>query len=84
MDRLEALVERFIEGTTNRPEPEAPDIKAEVRAAVREVQKSDKDKEAKAAEQQSIQDQIAELKAAVEKPPQEFRRVTERMGWAKP
>jgi hypothetical protein len=71
-------------GPAADPEPEAPDIKAEVRKAVREVQQADRDRAAKAAEQESIKDQIGSIKAMLEKPPQEYRRATQAMGWNKP
>ena len=76
----------FLRGGQGRAEaePERPDIKAEVREAVREVQRQDKDKAEKAEAQKSLADQVAELKAQVEKPPFEYRRVTNVMGWAKP
>jgi hypothetical protein len=70
-------------GKPAEPEPER-DIKAEVREAVREVQRQDKDKAAKVEEEQSLKDQVAELKAKVETPPFEYRRVTQAMGWNRP
>ena len=84
VDRLAGMLERFLEGSGGHAPAEPPDIKGEVRAAVREVQAADKAKAEKAAEQQSLQEQIADLKAKVETPPFEYRPVTNRMGWAKP
>jgi hypothetical protein len=84
VDRLTGMFERFMEGGGQQAEPEPPDIKAEVREAVREVQAKDKAKADRAAEQQSLADQVADLKAKVETPPFEYRPVTNRMGWAKP
>jgi len=77
----------FLKGGQAAPaetEPEAPDIKAEVRAELRKLQAADRDKEAKAAEQESIKDQIGSIKAMLEKQPQEFKRATKIMGWAEP
>jgi hypothetical protein len=88
LTRLEnslAEVLTFLKGGEARAEPEPErDIKAEVREAVREVQRQDRDKAAKAEEAKSLQDQIADLKAQVETPPFEYRRVTQAMGWNRP
>lgn len=88
MDRLEALVERFIEGSGQREQAEPPDIKAEVRAAVRQVQEADrkaKDREAAETEhQQSIEERIKGLEHKLEDKPFEYKRSTNMMGWAKP
>ena len=85
VDRLAGMLEQFLNGAPRPGEQaEPPDIKAEVRAAVREVQAKDKAKAEREAEAQSLQDQIADLKAKVETPPFEYRPVTNRMGWAKP
>jgi hypothetical protein len=82
LDRLEDMIKGFF---GQQPEPaEAPDIKGEVRAAVREVQAADKAKAAKADQEQSIADQLADLKAKVETAPQEYKRATQRMGWNTP
>lgn len=82
LDRIEEMIKGFF---GREPEQaEAPDIKGEVRAAVREVQAADKAKAAKAEQEQSITDQIAELKAKVETAPQEYKRATQRMGWNRP
>ena len=87
LDRLESLIENFISGGSGG-QAEAPDIKAEVRAAVREVQAKDKakaDKEtADAAEAQSIEDRIKHLEHKTEDAPMEYRPVTNFLGWAKP
>jgi hypothetical protein len=88
LDRVEttlAEVLAFLKGSgpAKAEEPER-DIKAEVRDAVREVQAKDKAKADKAAEEQSLKDQLADLKAKVETPPFEYRRVTQVMGWNKP
>jgi hypothetical protein len=88
LTRLEnglAEVLAFLKGGEAKAEPEPErDIKAEVREAVREVQRQDKDKAAKAEEAKSLQDQIADLKAQIETPPFEYRRVTQAMGWNRP
>src|SRR5262249_16324363 len=60
-------------------EPEAPDIKAEVRAELAKLRSKEKADKDKAAEQQSIHDQLGEIKAALEQAPQEYRRVTQAM-----
>ena len=87
LDRLESLLENFISGSSGQ-EQEAPDIKAEVRAAVREVQAKDKAKADKDAEQaaaaQSIEDRIKHLEHKTEEAPMEYRRATNMLGWAKP
>jgi len=87
LDRLESLIENFISGSS-RGEAEAPDIKAEVRAAVREVQAKDKAKAEKetadAAAAQSIEDRIKHLEHKTEDAPMEYRRATNVLGWAKP
>ena len=86
--RIESAVEQIRELLTGgggpREEPEAPDIKAEVRAAVREVQAKDAAKAAKAEEQQSLAEQVASLKAKVETAPQEYKKATNAMGWNRP
>jgi len=83
-----AEVISFLRGGGGQPEPaaepQAPDIKREVReelAKLRSKEKADKDK---AAEQQSIHDQLGKIQAALEQAPQEYRRVTQAMGWNKP
>src|SRR5215469_3343190 len=87
LDRLESMIENFISGGSGQ-QAEAPDIKAEVRAAVREVQAKDKakaDKEtADAAAAQSIEDRIKHLEHKTEDAPMEYRPVTNFLGWAKP
>ena len=87
LDRLESMIENFISGGSGG-QAEAPDIKAEVRAAVREVQAKDKakaDKEtADAAAAQSIEDRIKHLEHKTEDAPMEYRRATNMLGWAKP
>jgi hypothetical protein len=82
LDRLEDMIKGFFGQQPGQAE--TPDIKGEVRAAVREVQAADKAKADKAAEQKSLADQVAELKAEVEKAPQEYKRATQRMGWTTP
>jgi ElaB/YqjD/DUF883 family membrane-anchored ribosome-binding protein len=84
VDRLTGMFERFMEGGGGQAEPEPPDIKAEVREAVREVQAKDKAKADRAAEQQSLADQVKDLKAKVETAPQEYKRATQAMGWNRP
>jgi hypothetical protein len=51
---------------------------------VREVQAKDKAKADRAAEQQSLADQVKDLKAKVETAPQEYKRATQAMGWNRP
>ena len=84
VDRLAGLVEQFITGNAAQPEAEPPDIKREVREAVREVQTADKAKAAKEEHAQSIEDRIGQVERKLEEAPMEFKRATERMGWAKP
>jgi hypothetical protein len=87
VDRLADAFERFMEGGGGQqaePEPEPPDIKAEVRAAVREVQAKDKAKADREAEQQSLADQVKDLKSKVEQAPQEYKKATNAMGWNRP
>src|SRR5215468_2072950 len=79
-----AEVIEFLKGggppTTAEAEPER-DIKAEMREAIREVQAADKAKADKAQAAQSVQDQIGELRAAIERQPREYKKATRRMGW---
>ena len=86
--RIESAGEQIRElltgGGGQREEPEAPDIKAEVRAAVREVQAKDKARADKAAEEQSLKEQVANLQAKVETAPQEYKKATNAMGWNRP
>jgi len=86
LDRVESTMAEVLAflkggGQPKAGEPEAPDIKRQVREAVREVQKADGEKAAKAEEEQSIKDQIGELRAALERKPREHKRATRRMGW---
>lgn len=84
VDRLAGMFEKFMEGSGQPAEPDRPDIKGEVREAVREIQARDRAKAEKAAEEQSIKEQIGEIKAKLEQAPQEYRRVTQAMGWNRP
>ena len=75
-------------GSPSRVEDGRPDIKAEVRAAVREVNAADrkaKDREAAETEKaQSIEDRISALEHVPEDKPMEWKKSTNLMGWAKP
>jgi len=88
VDRLAELVSGFIGGSQRGGDAGQPDIKAEVRAAVREVQRADRaaaDREAAETEkQQSIEDRISALEHVPEEKPFEYKRSTSLMGWAKP
>jgi hypothetical protein len=85
LDRIEQAIREFFAQPGQAEElAAAPDIKAEVRAAVAEVQAADKADQEQAAAELSLKEQIGQLRAQVEKPPQEYKRATERMGWAKP
>jgi len=84
LDRVEgtlAEVLALLKGQTKADEPEAPDIKKQVRDAVREVQRADGEKAARAEEERSIREQIGEIKAALEHQPREYKAATRRMGW---
>lgn len=86
VDRLAHMFEQFMEGGGGHAEAEPPDIKAEVRAAVREVQAKEKKKADDEAAAQSIQDQLTELRHKVETPPAEHvsKRSSRVMGWHVP
>jgi ElaB/YqjD/DUF883 family membrane-anchored ribosome-binding protein len=86
VDRLTSMVEQLLGGGKEEPAAEAPDIKAEVRAAVREVQAKEKKKADDEAEAQSIQDRIGHLEKRAETPPadHEAKRSSRMMGWARP
>ena len=81
VDRLAGLFEQFMEGGGGQAEPEPVDIKRQVREAVREVAKADKDKAAEAEHSQSIEDRLADLEHKAERTPREFKKATQRMGW---
>ena len=81
VDRLAGLFEQFMEGGGGHAEPEPVDIKRQVREAVREVAKADKDKAAEAEHSQSIEDRLASLEHKAERTPREFKKATQRMGW---
>lgn len=89
LDSLESKLTEvldFLRGSNARPaqpEPER-DIKAEAREAVREVQAAEKKRTAAEQERQSLADEVAHLKAVVETPPEEYRKVTQAMGWNRP
>ena len=94
LERVEAAMSELKDwimgqgGSPGRVEDGRPDIKAEVRAAVREVNAADrkaKDREAAETEKaQSIEDRIAALEHVPEDKPMEWKRSTNLMGWAKP
>jgi hypothetical protein len=94
LERVEAAMSELKDwimgqgGSPSRVEDSRPDIKAEVRAAVREVNAADrkaKDREAAETEkQQSIEDRISALEHVPEDKPMEWKRSTNLMGWAKP
>jgi hypothetical protein len=94
LERVEAAMSELKDwimgqgGSPSRMEDSRPDIKAEVRAAVREVNAADrkaKDREAAETEKaQSIEDRISALEHVPEDKPMEWKRSTNLMGWAKP
>jgi hypothetical protein len=94
LERVEAAMSELKDwimgqgGSPSRVEDSRPDIKAEVRAAVREVNAADrkaKDREAAETEKaQSIEDRISALEHVPEDKPFEYKRSTSLMGWAKP
>jgi hypothetical protein len=94
LERVEAAMSELKDwimgqgGSPSRVEDGRPDIKAEVRAAVREVNAADrkaKDREAAETEKaQSIEDRISALEHVPEDKPMEWKRSTNLMGWAKP
>jgi hypothetical protein len=85
VDRLTSMVEQLL-GGGGKEEAETPDIKAEVRAAVREVQAKEKRKADDEAAAQSIEDRIGQLEKKAETPPadHEAKRSSRVMGWARP
>jgi hypothetical protein len=48
------------------------------------VQAKDKAKADREAEQQSLADQVKDLKSKVEQAPQEYKKATNAMGWNRP
>ena len=77
LDSLESKMEQlldFLKGGAgiSRPEPEAPDMKAQMRDAVREVQAADKAKATRAEAEESLRERIAHLEHMAEVKPVEY------------
>jgi uncharacterized protein involved in exopolysaccharide biosynthesis len=83
LDRLEGMLGELL-SRPQQSETDEAEIKRQVREGARKIAAAEKADAAEAAERQTIADQIAELKAEVEKAPQEYKRATQRMGWTTP
>ena len=89
VDRLTELVERVLGGgghdapqANAAPEAEPVDVGAEVRREMQKLHEKEQRQAAKEAEDDAaLTDKI---KKVVEKPPREFKKATERMGWVGP
>jgi len=69
-------------GSESEPEPE-PDVKAETRNAVAEVRRREAARRKRAEEKAASEARLAAVEEKVkEKPPREYRRVENWMGWA--
>ena len=88
VDRLTGLVEQLLHGGGGQHDgggdDTGPDIGAQVREAVAEIRAAEAAEAEQAEQAQSVRDQLADLKAKVEQPPAEYRKVTNTLGWNRP